>query len=183
MFISNYNRVRDRGTATKTMTSDTAIAPFDELLAHSIRLRDLYKNARCQISDPQCRPLRLLFDDHYREQLRLVDVLIDRVRALGGASRIFADDFLQSPHLTHALRGRQAQNRLLREMLEAHEWVLSAARPDGTSDVYGEGSWVRDFAVGQVVLSNDLQSRSIGELLSGRGSNPGMPTPLALMSD
>jgi hypothetical protein len=40
-----------------------------------------------------------------------------------------------------------------------HEWVLSVARPGG----HEERSWSHDFAVGQVVLTNDLQAWSVSE--------------------
>jgi uncharacterized protein YecT (DUF1311 family) len=65
---------------------------LDELLGHSIRLRDLHKNARWQTSGLQFHHLHLLFDGRYKEQLRLVDVPVDRIRMLGGAGRVFARD-------------------------------------------------------------------------------------------
>ena len=68
---------------------------LEELLAHSIQLRDMYKNARWQTADLQFRLLRQLFDGHYMEQIQLVDVLVDRIRSLNGAGRVFAGDFLQ----------------------------------------------------------------------------------------
>jgi hypothetical protein len=43
-----------------------------------------------QTADIQFRGLRILFDDRYKEQLRLVDVLLDRLRMLGGAGRVLA---------------------------------------------------------------------------------------------
>jgi hypothetical protein len=47
----------------------------------------------------------------------------------------------------------------MRDLLERHELVLNEARPIGHDD----RSWVRDFAVGQVVLTNDLQAWSLNE--------------------
>src|SRR6201998_2463749 len=78
---------------------------LDELLAHSIKLRDLYKSARWQTADIQFRSLRILFDDHYKEQLRLVDVLLDRLRVLGGAGCSLAGLLLQGTQFFLALRG------------------------------------------------------------------------------
>jgi hypothetical protein len=48
---------------------------------------------------------------------------------------------------------------LMRDLLERRELVLSAARPAGHDD----RSWAQDFAVGQVVLTNDLQAWSVSE--------------------
>jgi DNA-binding ferritin-like protein len=45
----------------------------------------MYKNARWQTADLQFRSLRQLFDGHYKEQIQLVDVLVDRMRVLNCA--------------------------------------------------------------------------------------------------
>jgi starvation-inducible DNA-binding protein len=170
MLISNSDDTFDPSMVTPSGDGRVArktVALLDELLAHSIRLRDLYTNARWQTTDIQFRHLRLLFDGHYKEQLRLVDVLIDRIRMLGYPGRVLAGVFLQGTQFSYALRGRTSPIRLLRDLLDAHELVLSAARP-GTNSGSQDGPSIRDFAVGQVVLTNDLQSRSIGEQLARR---------------
>ncbi len=140
------------------------VAILEELLTQSIHLRDFYKNARWQVSGIQLRGLRQMLDAHYKEQLDLIDVLVDRIRTLGGAARVFAGDFLQGTQFCHVLRGRKATNRLLRELLEAHQAALSAACPNGSNMDHHP---VRDFAVGQVMLTNDAQIWSINERLLG----------------
>jgi DNA-binding ferritin-like protein len=150
------------------VASVQTIKVLSELLIHSIRLRDLYKYARWQTSDLQLHPLYLLFDGHYLEQIRLVDVLIDRVRMLGGTRCVFAGDFLQGTDFSCALRGRVSLVRLLRDLLDAHELVLSAARPNRLIEERTDRAWTRDFGVGQVVLTNDLQGSTIAEHLAAR---------------
>ena len=140
------------------------VAVLQELLTQSIHLRDLYKNARRQFSCIESRDLRQMLDDHYKEQLSVIDVLVDRIRNLGGAARVFAGDFLQRTQFRHSLRGRIAPKRLLHELLEAHESVLDAARPNGSDE---DHLWMRDLAVGQVMLTNDVQSWAINERLLG----------------
>jgi DNA-binding ferritin-like protein len=71
-------------TTSKSESSET-VDVLEELLAHSIHLRDMYKNARWQTADLQFRSLRQLFDGHYKEQIQLVDVLVDRIRVLNCA--------------------------------------------------------------------------------------------------
>ena len=140
------------------------IAVLEELLAQSICLRDLYRTARWQTADIQYRRLRQLFDRHYKEQLRLVDVLVDRIRTLGGGQQVFARNFLQGTRFACALRGNKAVERLLNELLDAHESVQNVARQKGSTM---NAQWAQDFALGQVVLANDAQSTSIGEQLVG----------------
>jgi starvation-inducible DNA-binding protein len=153
------------------------LAHFEELLAHSVRLRDMYKRARWQTADIQVRVLRLLFDDHYREQLRLVDVLMDRIRMLGGSDRIFAGVFLQGSRFSCALRGRASPCRLLEELLEAHDLIIGSVRAVASST--GDGTFNRDFAVGQVVLANELQHQLLGEQLMRTDSRQRLPNAAA----
>jgi starvation-inducible DNA-binding protein len=149
-------------------TSRRTAALLDELLVHSITLRDLYRSARWQTADIQFRALRILFDDHYKEQLRLVGALLDRLRMLGGAGRVLAGLMLQGAQFSYALRGRMLPIRLLHDLLDAHDTVLAAAQSVSSSDECGNTASSCDFAVGQVVLVNNLQFRSISEQLVTR---------------
>ena len=138
------------------------VVVLQELLTQSIHLRDLYKNARWQFSGMEFRDLRQMLDDHYKAQLSVIDVLVDRIRNLGGAARVFAADFLQRTEFCHGPRGRIVPKRLLRELLEAHESVLGAAGPNGSNE---DHRGMRELAVGQVMLTNDVQSWAINERL------------------
>src|SRR5216684_605928 len=149
-------------TADDTESCKTVVV-LDDLLSQSIHLCSVYKNARRQSSDTQFSGLRPLFDGNYKGQLTLIDALVDRIRFLGGSRSVFAGDFLHVTHCSHVLRGRKALVWLLRELSEAHESILIAARPSGSD---GGHNWARDFAVGHVVLTNDLQSWSIKEHLA-----------------
>jgi starvation-inducible DNA-binding protein len=135
---------------------------LDELLTHTLPLRDLYKSARCQAADIHLRHLRALFATHYEEQLALVDLLVDRIRALGGASRVLAGAFLPGTPPCYALRGHVAPSRLLCALLDAHETVMSTA---GAYSQQIDPSAAQDFAVGQVLLTNDQQGCSVREQL------------------
>jgi starvation-inducible DNA-binding protein len=156
-------------TANKRESWKT-VEVLEVLLAHSIHLRDLYRNARWQTAAIRFRRLHQLFDDHYKQQIHLIDVLIDRIRALDGASRLFARDFLDRTQFPQVVGGRASTRHLMIELLDAHESVLSAALPTATQKV--SSSWVRDFAVGQVVLTNDQHFLALGEQLMHREGMP-----------
>jgi starvation-inducible DNA-binding protein len=166
MLVSVCDQVSDSRDTLASADGDAklrhTIAVLEGLLAQSICLRDLYRRARWQTADIQRRRLRELFDRHYKEQLQLVDVLVDRIRTLGGGRQIFARNFLHGTQFARALRGNRAVSHLLNELLDAHESVLNAGRPDGSAM---NARWAHDFAVGEVVLTNDAQSASIGDQL------------------
>ena len=166
MYVSNRKGPHDLPVmSVEDFRTHQTIAVLEELLTHTLPLRDLYKGARCQAADIHFRHWRPLFDTHYKEQLILIDVLVDRIRALGGASRVLAGAFLQSAPPCYALRGHSAPNRLLCDLLDAHEIALSAAHTAGTHGQPSDSSSVRDFAVGQVLLTNDQQGCSVREQL------------------
>jgi starvation-inducible DNA-binding protein len=166
MLVSTCDHVGDPQNTVASTDGDVSlrrtIAVLEALLAQSIGLRDLYRNARWQTADIQYRRLRQLFDRHYREQLHLVDVLIDRIRTLGAGRQIFARNFLQGTQFAYALRGNRAAGHLLSELLDAHESVLNTGRPNASAM---NELWAHDFAVGQVVLTNDAQCSSISDHL------------------
>jgi starvation-inducible DNA-binding protein len=164
---TDTNSTAANSTAGKGESRKT-VEVLEVLLGHSIHLRDLYKNARWQTADIQFRQLRQLFDGHYQAQIHLVDVLIDRIRALNGAGRVFAGDFLHRTQFSQLLRGRASTTHLMAELLDAHESVLSAALPTGTHDGHVDRSWARDFAVGQVILTNGQQIHAVSEHLMHR---------------
>ena len=144
-------------------------ALLEELLVHSIKLRDLYKRARWHTADIQFRGLRVLFEDHYKEQLRLVDVLLDRLRILGGAGCVLAGLLLQGTQFSCALRGRVLSIRLPHGLLEAHDAVLVAARSGANGHECADTATSRDFAAGQVVLVNNMRFKAISDQLIARG--------------
>jgi len=154
-------------TANKRESWKT-VEVLEVLLAYSIHLRDLYRNARWQTGAIQFRRLHQLFDGHYKEQVQLIDVLIDRIRALDGAGRLFARDFLDRTQFSQTVAGRASTRHLLVELLDAHESVLSAALPTGTHYGQVSSSWTREFAVGQVVLTNDQQILVVSEQMTRR---------------
>jgi len=154
-------------TANKRESRKT-VEVLEVLLAHSIHLRDLYRNARWQTGAMQFRQLHQLFDGHYKEQIHLIDVLIDRIRALNGAGSLFARDFLDRAQFSQIVAGRASTRHLFVELLDAHESVLSAALPTGTRYGQVNSSCTRDFAVGQVVLTNDQQILAVSEQMTRR---------------
>jgi starvation-inducible DNA-binding protein len=172
MQVATNDLIVDSPTSTNLTASKSeswkTVEVLEVLLAHSIHLRDLYKNARWQTADIQFRRLRQLFDGHYKEQIHLVDVLIDRIHALNGAGRVFAGDFLHRTQFSQLLRGRASATHLLVELLDAHESVLNAALPSRTRDGQLNGSWTRDFAAGQVVLTNNQQILAVSEQMMHR---------------
>jgi hypothetical protein len=148
MFVSSCNAHRDSfAAAADSSATDNGIALLEEILIQTIAIRDLYRLARHRSAKSRFHHLVWQFEAHHRDQLRLVDVLVERMRALGGGSQVVASAFVRGD-ASCAQLGRLTPSRLLSDLLDAHELVLSAIRPSGSARISIDQSAAHDFAVG-----------------------------------
>src|SRR4029078_128631 len=63
-----------------------SVQNLNQLLADTIKLRDLYKKHHWQVAGPTFYHLHLLFDKHAEQQGELVDAIAERIQLLGGVS-------------------------------------------------------------------------------------------------
>src|SRR5947209_15594688 len=122
---------------------------LNQLLADTITLRDLYKKHHWQVSGPTFYQLHLLFDKHYGEQSRLIDVIAERIQLLGGVSLAMAADVAETTLIPRPPKGRESVPVQISRLLHAHEIVLKEARTmarlaakledDGTNDLLVSG--------------------------------------------
>jgi hypothetical protein len=141
---------------------------LEELLVLSVHVRDVYDEALRQSDNIQLPALRDLFDRHYNQQLRLVNVMRNRLRKLGREDPSLAGSHLQRRQFSYARSGRILPLLLLLDLLDAHDRLLAAAR---TSVAPQGGSYKtvgQDLAIAQVVRVNNLQIQLIREQLITR---------------
>jgi hypothetical protein len=98
------------------------------LLSNALQLSDLYRCAFRSEPEGDLHQLRKLFHVHHQEQLRLVDLLIDRVRMLEGNPTV-EQELLKSRSCPLEVPCRREPRRTLRILFDAHELIISAARP------------------------------------------------------
>ncbi len=142
-----------------------SIAGLNRLLAHTMALRDLYKKAHWQTSGATFYELHLLFDKHYTEQLEIMDTLAERVQTLGGVALALAHDVAEESRIARAPRGREAVRNQLERLLDAHEILLTEARPLSREAAERGDDGTNDLVVGDLIRPNELQSWFIGEHL------------------
>ena len=145
-----------------------SVSALNRLLAHSMALRDLYKKSHWQTSGATFFELHRMFDAHHEEQLKLVDVLAERVELLGGVSLALAADLVQESRMAHAPRGREEPRGQLHRLLDGHELLLIEARPLGRQAASDGDDGTNDVIVSQVIRTNELQAWFVGEHLLSR---------------
>ncbi len=148
-----------------------SVAALNRQLAHAMALRDLYKKAHWQTSGATFYELHLLFDKHHAEQLSLIDSLAERVQTLGGVALALAHDVVEESRIARAPRGREAPVQQLQRLLDAHEFVLTEARPLARQAAADGDDGTNDLLVSELVRTNELQSWFVGEHLAGSSAS------------
>ena len=72
--------------------------------------------------------MHLLFDEHYEDQVKLVDALAERIQILGGVAVALPQDVAEMTRILRPPKGREEVPVQLSRLLEAHETILTAAR-------------------------------------------------------
>jgi len=167
--VQAYGSLAPSKLGLSEQTRHESVAALNRVLAHTMAMRDLYKKAHWQTSGATFYELHLLFDKHYGEQVELMDALAERVQTLGGVALALAQDVVEESRIARAPRGREAVPAQLRRLLEAHEMILTEARPLAHHAAESKDDGTNDLLVGQVIRTNELQSWFVGEHLSARG--------------
>jgi len=145
-----------------------SVAALNRLLAQTMALRDLYKKAHWQTSGATFYELHRLFDKHYGEQVEIMDALAERVQTLGGVALALAHDVVEETRIARAPRGREHVPDQLRRLVDAHEIVLSEARPLAREAADRGDDGTNDLIVSHLVRTNELQSWFVAEHLTAR---------------
>jgi starvation-inducible DNA-binding protein len=138
---------------------------LNQLLADTITLRDMYKKHHWQVAGHTFYQLHLLFDKHFAEQSELVDLIAERIQLLGGISLAMAHDVAEETRIPRPPRGREEVPVQLARLLQAHEMILTYARPaaEDAADAGDDGT--NDLLVSDVIRTNELQVWFLAEHL------------------
>jgi starvation-inducible DNA-binding protein len=140
-----------------------SVENLNQLLADTMTLRDLYKKHHWQVSGPTFYQLHLLFDKHYDEQSKLVDVIAERIQLLGGVSVAMAHDVAETTMIPRAPKGREEVPVQISRLLHAHEIVLKEARTMARLAAERDDQGTNDLLVSDVIRTNELQVWFIAE--------------------
>lgn len=164
--IQAYGTLKRLPIALEGNARSQSVAILNQVLADTMTLRDLYKKHHWQMSGATFYQLHLLLDKHYEEQAELVDMIAERIMALGGISIAMAPDVAEMTKIPRPPRGREDVPSQLARILEAHEIILRQAH-DGASaaDEAGDDG-TNDLLVSNVVRTNEPQVWFIAEHLA-----------------
>jgi starvation-inducible DNA-binding protein len=138
-------------------TRKQSVEALNQTLADTITVRDLYKKAHWQVAGHTFYQLHLLFDKHYEEQDKLVDLIAERIQLLGGISLAMGADVAEETRIPRPPRGREEVPVQISRVLEAHELILKQAREAAAAADEAGDDGTNDLLVSDVIRTNELQ--------------------------
>lgn len=172
VFKVEYREIQPYGTLKNLpLTLDDnvrakSVTILNQVLADTMTLRDLYKKHHWQMSGVTFYQLHLLLDKHYEEQAALVDLIAERIMALGGISVAMAPDVAEMTRIPRPPKGREDVPTQLARLLEAHEIILRSAHEGaGEADDMGDDG-TNDLLVSNVIRTHEPQVWFIAEHLA-----------------
>src|SRR3974390_493220 len=140
-------------------------AQWNQLLADTMTIRDLYKKHHWQVAGPTFYQLHLLFDKHYDEQVELVDQIAERIQTLGGLSYAMAADVAENTNIPRPPKGREKVPVQISRLLIAHEIILQGARASARKAAEMGDDGTNDVLVSNVIRTNEMQIWFLAEHL------------------
>jgi starvation-inducible DNA-binding protein len=186
-FVSRTESERSRGSQPRFHQHGREIQRFGELrlfpiaLAHDARaescqslnaivadtmiLYSLYKKHHWLVRGPTFYQLHLLLDKHAEEQLKLIDLMAERVQTLGGVAIGDPRHAAEITTVPRAPDGVEDVPAMLSRLLEAHEIVIEKVRDaiGRTAETGDDGT--NDLLMSDVLRTNELQVWFVAEHL------------------
>ena len=164
--IQPFGTLKDLPLGLEDNARKSSIAILNQVLADTMTIRDMYKKHHWQMSGATFYQLHLLLDKHYEEQAELVDLLAERIMALGGISIAMAPDVAEMTSIPRPPKGREDVPTQLARLLEAHEIILKQAHEgaEAADDAGDDGT--NDMLVSNIIRTNEPQVWFIAEHLA-----------------
>ncbi|WP_010163277.1 MULTISPECIES: Dps family protein [unclassified Sphingomonas] len=164
--IQPYETLKDLPLALEANARAQSVATLNQVLVDTMTLRDLYKKHHWQMSGVTFYQLHLLLDKHYEEQAALVDMIAERIMALGGISIAMAPDVAEMTRIPRPPKGREDVPTQLSRLLEAHEIILRQAREGAEAADEAGDDGTNDLLVSNIIRTHEPQVWFLAEHLA-----------------
>lgn len=138
---------------------------LNQILADSLILYSLYKKHHWLMRGSTFYQLHLLLDKHANEQLRLIDLIGERVQTLGGVAIADPRHVSEVTRIDRPPNGVEEVPVMLSRLLEAHELILYEIRNGITKTAANRDDGTNDLLMSDVLRTHELQVWIIAEHL------------------
>jgi starvation-inducible DNA-binding protein len=163
--IQRYGTLKKLPIGLEDNARKQSVEILNKVLADTMTLRDMYKKHHWQMSGATFYQLHLLLDKHY-EQANLVDMIAERIMALGGISIAMAHDVAETTTIPRPPKGREDVPTQLARLLHAHEIILRQAHDgaDAADEAGDDGT--NDLLVSNIIRTGEPQVWFLAEHLA-----------------
>ena len=138
---------------------------LNQINADTIILYNLYKKHHWLMRGPTFYQLHLLLDKHAEEQLKLIDLMGERVQTLGGVAIADPRHVAEVTSVPRPPNGVEEVPAMLSRLLEAHEIIIEKTRDAITKTAASRDDGTNDLLMSEVLRTNELQVWFIAEHL------------------
>ena len=164
--IQPYGTLKRLPIALEDNARAQSVATLNQVLADTMTLRDMYKKHHWQMSCATFYQLHLLLDKHYEEQAALVDLVAERIMALGGISIAMSHDVAEMTTIPRPPKGREDVPTQLARLLEAHEIILRQAHEGAEQADESGDDGTNDLLVSNIIRTHEPQVWFLAEHLA-----------------
>ena len=164
--IQAYGTLKNLPLALEDNARKQSVETLNQVLVDTMTLRDMYKKHHWQMSGATFYQLHLLLDKHYEEQANLVDMIAERIMALGGISIAMAPDVAEMTTIPRPPKGREDVPTQLARLLEAHEIILRQAHDGAEAADESGDDGTNDLLVSNVIRTGEPQVWFLAEHLA-----------------
>ena len=160
-----YGEIVKRPHGLEEKVVKASVTALNQVLADTITLRDMYKKHHWQVVGPTFNQLHLMFDEHFKAQVELVDSVAERIQILGGISLAMAADIAEETKIPRPPRGREPAAVQLSRLIDAHTLIIKECRDYAEKASDAGDSGTDDLLVSEVLRCNELQVWFLSEHL------------------
>jgi starvation-inducible DNA-binding protein len=164
--IQRYGTLKKLPIGLEDNARKQSVEILNKVLADTMTLRDMYKKHHWQMSGATFYQLHLLLDKHYEEQANLVDMIAERIMALGGISIAMAHDVAEMTTIPRPPKGREDVPTQLARLLQAHEVILRQAHDGAAAADEAGDDGTNDLLVSNIIRTGEPQVWFLAEHLA-----------------
>lgn len=163
--IQSFGTLRNLPIALAIAARSESCEHLNQILADSIILYSLYKKHHWLMRGSTFYSLHLLLDKHGDEQLKLIDLLGERIQTLGGVAIADPRHVADVTTIERPPNGVEEVPVMLSRLLEAHELILGEIREGITKTAANRDDGTNDLLMGEVLRTHELQVWFLAEHL------------------
>jgi starvation-inducible DNA-binding protein len=163
--VQHFGELRAMPIALSESVRGETAALLNQVLSDTRVLHDLYKKTHWLMRGATFYQLHVLMDKHAGEQAEIVDVLAERVQALGAVAVGDARHVAELTRVPRPPDGAEAEPAMLSRLLDAHELIMLEVRDAARRAAELGDDGTNDLLVSDVLRTNERQAWFVAEHL------------------